>query len=173
MEHEQKSNEDSKNRILTEFSAEKDRLLKEIHQKERELEMQREKFHKDKKEITEQMNREFNEKMRMIEKRNQVLKTNTILLPHKRRGKKTLAFILWFWTIFYLWDLKTKNKNNIEIHLVWFIFGKFSMHWNDDTKKKEKKELWLLYRITLSLSRPIRFIFFFSLCYLVWTWINK
>lgn len=72
MELEQKSFEDSKNRILVEFSGEKDRLLKEIHQKEQELEIQREKFHKDRKEIIEQMNREFNEKMRMIEKRNQV-----------------------------------------------------------------------------------------------------
>lgn len=72
MELEQKAFEDSKNRILTEFSGEQDRLLKEIHQKERELEMQREKFHKDKKEMTEHLNREFNEKMRMIEKRNQV-----------------------------------------------------------------------------------------------------
>lgn len=72
MELEQKAFEDSKNRILAEFSAEKDRLIKEIHQKEQETELQREKFLKDKKELTEQLNREFNEKVRMIEKRNQV-----------------------------------------------------------------------------------------------------
>lgn len=83
MELEQKAFEDSKNRILGEFSGEKDRLLKEIHQKEQELEMQREKFHKDKKEITEQMNREFNEKMRMIEKRNQVFFLYLIFISNR------------------------------------------------------------------------------------------
>lgn len=72
MELEQKAFEDSKNRMLSEFSAEKDRLLKEIHQKEHELEFQREKLLKDKKEMAEHLNREFNEKVRMIEKRNQV-----------------------------------------------------------------------------------------------------
>lgn len=72
MEVEQKTFEDSKNRIFAEFSAEKDRLLKEIHQKEQELEMQREKTLKEKKELAEQLNREFAEKVRMIEKRNQV-----------------------------------------------------------------------------------------------------
>lgn len=72
MEVEQKAFEDSKNRMLIEFSAEKDRLLKEIHQKEQELEFQREKLLKDKKDISEHLNREFNEKSRMIEKRNQV-----------------------------------------------------------------------------------------------------
>lgn len=72
MELEQKTFEDAKNRILTEFSAEKDRMLKEIQQREQELEAQREKLLRDKKETAEQLNREFNEKVRMIEKRNQV-----------------------------------------------------------------------------------------------------
>lgn len=72
MEAEQKAFEDSKNRILVEFSTEKDRLLKEIQQKEQDLEMQRDKSLKEKKEMAEQLNREFTEKMRLIEKRNQV-----------------------------------------------------------------------------------------------------
>lgn len=72
MELEQKAFEDAKNRMLSEFSAEKDRLLKEIHQKDHELEFQREKLLKDKKEMAEHLNREFTEKVRMIEKRNQV-----------------------------------------------------------------------------------------------------
>ncbi|XP_031626285.1 centrosomal protein of 131 kDa isoform X2 [Contarinia nasturtii] len=71
MELEQKTFEDTKNRILTEFTAEKERLLKEVQQKEHELEMQRDKLLKDKKEMAEHLNREFNEKVRMIEKRNQ------------------------------------------------------------------------------------------------------
>lgn len=72
MELEQKAFEDSRNRIHCEFSAEKDRLIKEIHQKEQELDMQRDKLLKDKKEMAEHLNREFNEKVRIIEKRNQV-----------------------------------------------------------------------------------------------------
>lgn len=72
MELEQKTFEDTKNRILTEFSAEKDRLLRELQQKEQELEAQREKLLRDKKDTAEHLNREFNEKVRMIEKRNQV-----------------------------------------------------------------------------------------------------
>lgn len=79
MELEQKAFEDSKNRIITEFAAEKDRLIKEIHQKEEELEIQREKLLKDKKEMAEQLNREFTEKVRMIEKRNQVKKDSHFL----------------------------------------------------------------------------------------------
>lgn len=79
MELEQKAFEDSKNRILAEFSADKDRLLKEIHQKEQELEFQREKLLKDKKEMAEHLNREFNEKVRMIEKRNQVSRVRFFL----------------------------------------------------------------------------------------------
>ena len=58
--------------MLSEFSAEKDRMLKEMHQKEQELDSQREKLLRDKKEMAEHLNREFNEKVRMIEKRNQV-----------------------------------------------------------------------------------------------------
>lgn len=128
MELEQKSLEDSKNRILTEFSAEKDRLLKEIHQKEQELEMQREKFHKDKKEITEQMNREFTEKMRMIEKRNQVLKQQTktttttysnsiILLAHKN----TLNYDFYSVEIRYIcFDIKKKLRNKKDSVFVLF-----------------------------------------------------
>lgn len=72
MQLEQKTFEDTKNRLFHEFSTEKDRLLKEIQQKEQELEMQREKLLKEKKEMAEHMNREFSEKVRMIEKRNQV-----------------------------------------------------------------------------------------------------
>lgn len=115
MELEQKTFEDSKNRILAEFSGEKDRLLKEIHQKEHELELQREKFHKDKKELVEQMNREFSEKIRMIEKRNQVNSKiiNSILLSHNvlysSMGHKELIINL------------NKNKN-IEEYLACFVF---------------------------------------------------
>lgn len=72
MEVEQKAFEDSKNRMLVELSGDKDRLVKEIHQKEQELGLQREKLLREKKEMAEQLNREFNDKVRMIEKRNQV-----------------------------------------------------------------------------------------------------
>lgn len=72
MELEQRTFEDIKNRMHSEFSTEKDRLIKEIHQKDQEFELQREKLLKDKKEMVEHLNREFSEKIRLIEKRNQV-----------------------------------------------------------------------------------------------------
>lgn len=82
MELEQKTFEDTKHRMLTEFTTEKERLLKEIQQKEQELEMQRDKQLKDKKEMAEHLNREFNEKVRMIEKRNQVSEIVLLLFKH-------------------------------------------------------------------------------------------
>lgn len=78
MEKEQKSFEEQKNKLLTEFAMEKDRLLNEQQQKEYDLGVQRDKFIKEKKELVEHLNRECNDKIRMIEKRNQVTEYQTV-----------------------------------------------------------------------------------------------
>lgn len=73
MEIEQKSFEEHKLRLVSDFNTEKERMHNEKQQKDIDLEMQRDKMNKDKKELIDHMNREFNDKVRMMEKRHQVL----------------------------------------------------------------------------------------------------
>lgn len=77
MEDDQKSFEEQRSRLISDFAMEKERLLNELRQKDLDTEVLKEKLVQDKKDIIEHLNREFTEKIRMIDKRNQVLTSIT------------------------------------------------------------------------------------------------
>lgn len=72
-EEDQKTFEEQKSRLISDFAIEKDRLVNELRQKDMDFERFKEKMVLDKKDIIEHLNQEFTEKIRMIDKRNQVL----------------------------------------------------------------------------------------------------
>ena len=72
IQHEQKSFEDQKSRLATEFIFEKDRILTEMKNKENEFEHRKDELNFDKQDAINHMKKDFKERIMLIEHKNQV-----------------------------------------------------------------------------------------------------